>query len=133
MTKERLFSASLFNARRRGFEPPTPWSVAKCSIQLSYHRICCFYQRKIVYLKSANLSREKNKKCKIKRERPDTEPKENFNCQKAQKAGSKKMKFGYSVCSILTIIRGYQDKYYLTHLFEKKLKAAKQSDFWRKR
>ena len=20
----------------RGFEPPTPWSVAKCSIQLSY-------------------------------------------------------------------------------------------------
>ena len=25
-------------ARQRGFEPPTPWSVAKCSIQLSYQR-----------------------------------------------------------------------------------------------
>ena len=27
----------------RGFEPPTPWSVAKCSIQLSYTHIffCC--------------------------------------------------------------------------------------------
>ena len=23
----------------RGFEPPTPWSVAKCSIQLSYTHI----------------------------------------------------------------------------------------------
>ena len=23
----------------RGFEPPTPWSVAKCSIQLSYAHI----------------------------------------------------------------------------------------------
>ena len=23
----------------RGFEPPTPWSVAKCSIQLSYSHI----------------------------------------------------------------------------------------------
>ena len=26
----------------RGFEPPTPWSVAKCSIQLSYAHIFFF-------------------------------------------------------------------------------------------
>ena len=25
-----------YKTRQRGFEPPTPWSVAKCSIQLSY-------------------------------------------------------------------------------------------------
>ena len=28
-----------YKTRQRGFEPPTPWSVAKCSIQLSYQRI----------------------------------------------------------------------------------------------
>ena len=26
----------------RGFEPPTPWSVAKCSIQLSYAHILTY-------------------------------------------------------------------------------------------
>ena len=31
---------SLFLARRKGFEPPTFWFVAKHSIQLSYRRIC---------------------------------------------------------------------------------------------
>ena len=30
----------------RGFEPPTPWSVAKCSIQLSYTHIFCFKCRR---------------------------------------------------------------------------------------
>ena len=28
-----------YKTRQRGFEPPTPWSVAKCSVQLSYQRI----------------------------------------------------------------------------------------------
>ena len=28
-----------YKTRQRGFEPPTPWSVAKCSIQLSYTHI----------------------------------------------------------------------------------------------
>lgn len=31
-----------YKTRQRGFEPPTPWSVAKCSIQLSYTHI--FYK-----------------------------------------------------------------------------------------
>ena len=34
----RLF----FMACPRGFEPPLPWSVAKCSIQLSHGHISCF-------------------------------------------------------------------------------------------
>ena len=35
----RLTSCSFFHTCARGFEPPTPWSVAKCSIQLSYAHI----------------------------------------------------------------------------------------------
>ncbi len=31
----------------RGFEPPTPWSVAKCSIQLSYSHILNFFNKKV--------------------------------------------------------------------------------------
>lgn len=34
-----------FMVRPEGFEPPTLWFVAKCSIQLSYGRtLCCMAQ-----------------------------------------------------------------------------------------
>ena len=41
--------------RLEGFEPPTPWFVAKYSIQLSYNRI--FYLRKLLYLLFLYFSR----------------------------------------------------------------------------
>ena len=34
-----LYFQGLYLTCVRGFEPPTPWSVAKCSIQLSYTHI----------------------------------------------------------------------------------------------
>ena len=43
--KIRIFTPSFYKISIllrtcvRGFEPPTPWSVAKCSIQLSYTHI----------------------------------------------------------------------------------------------
>ena len=38
-TKRDAKTHLFFYPRQRRFELPTPWSVAKCSIQLSYYRI----------------------------------------------------------------------------------------------
>ena len=44
MTKGSSFQASLLNlVRRVGFEPATPWFVARYSIQLSYRRVRSYY------------------------------------------------------------------------------------------
>ena len=61
-------------ARSKGFEPLTPWFVAKCSIQLSYERKLSFDMAnyntlKIIfqyyYIKLFKLPLQKKKKKKI--------------------------------------------------------------------
>ncbi len=44
-TQKPLQNKGFHDVRQRGFEPPTPWSVAKCSIQLSY---CRMYNIKMI-------------------------------------------------------------------------------------
>lgn len=49
-----------YKTRQRGFEPPTPWSVAKCSIQLSYAHMLI---NNISYI-TTGLSKCQIKSCK---------------------------------------------------------------------
>ena len=48
--KEQVFQGQYTCVR--GFEPPTPWSVAKCSIQLSYtHRTMIIIAKRLRFVK----------------------------------------------------------------------------------